>query len=222
MIMNNHSVNPKAKTMFFIILNRCSKQSDSFVQILLGGKMVPNVVIQNYPHLSKEMKNGHKNELFGKSYLIRNHFWVNFGPKRTKINPIFVRFGPYWMLISMVKMMFVIFLHKNDHRNQMMALSCLKTSFLGSKNQFFNCFEKKVRPRFFFYSFAELQIWQKMIVAQKNPNILGSRPERGPIFDFWGDNRKKLKKLKKLGIFALGDLFGTPTNPFHHSYQILM
>ena len=222
MIMNNHSVNPKAKTMFFIILNRCSKQSDSFVQILLGGKMVPNVVIQNYPHLSKEMKNGHKNELFGKSYLIRNHFWVNFGPKRTKINPIFVRFGPYWMLISMVKMMFVIFLHKNDHRNQMMALSCLKTSFLGSENQFFNCFEKKVRPRFFFYSFAELQIWQKMIVAQKNPNILGSRPERGPIFDFWGDNRKKLKKLKKLGIFALGDLFGTPTNPFHHSYQILI
>ena len=222
MIMNNHSVNPKAKTMFFIILNRCSKQSDSFVQILLGGKMVPNMVIQNYPHLSKEMKNGHKNELFGKSYLIRNHFWVNFGPKRTKINPIFVRFGPYWMLISMVKMMFVIFLHKNDHRNQMMALSCLKTSFLGSENQFFNCFEKKVRPRFFFYSFAELQIWQKMIVAQKNPNILGSRPERGPIFDFWGDNRKKLKKLKKLGIFALGDLFGTPTNPFHHSYQILI
>ena len=149
-------------------------------------------------------------------------FGVNFGPKRTKIDPIFVRFGPYWMLISMVKMMFVIFLHKNDHRNQMMALSCLKTSFLGSENQFFNCFEKKVRPRFFFYSFAELQIWQKLIVAQKNPNILGSRPERGPIFDFWGDNRKKLKKLKKLGIFALGDLFGTPTNPFHHSYQILI
>ena len=113
MIMNNHSVNPKAKTMFFIILNRCSKQSDSFVQILLGGKMVPNVVIQNYPHLSKEMKNGHKNELFGKSYLIRNHFWVNFGPKRTKIDPIFVRFGSYWLLISMVKMILVNFLHKN-------------------------------------------------------------------------------------------------------------
>ena len=184
--------------------------------------MVLNVVIQNYPHLSKKMKNGHKNELFGKSYLIRNHFWVNFGPKRTKLNPIFVRFGPYWMLISMVKMMFVIFLHKNDHRNQMMALSCLKTSFLGSENQFFNCFEKKVRPRFFFYSFAELQIWQKMIVAQKNPNILGSRPERGPILDFWGDNRKKLKKLKKLGFIGLGDLFWTPTNPFHHSYQILI
>ena len=61
-----------------------------------------------------------------------------------------------------------------------------------------------------------------MIVAQKNPNILGSRPERGPIFDFWGDNRKKLKKLKKLGFFGLGDLFWTPTNPFHHSYQILI
>ena len=45
-----------------------------------------------------------------------------------------------------------------------------------------------------------------------------SRPERGLIFDFWGDNRKKLKKLKKLGFFALGDLFWTPTNPFHHSY----
>ena len=135
---------------YFIFKNRHSKHSDLFVQILFSAKMVPNVVIQNYPDLSKEMKSGDKKPLFGKSYLIRNHFWVNFGPKRTKINPIFVRFGPYWMLISMVKMMFVIFLHKNDHRNQMMALSCLKTSFLGSENQFFNCFEKKVRPRFFF------------------------------------------------------------------------
>ncbi len=136
MIMNNHSVNPKAKTMFFIILNRCSKQSDLFVQILLGGKMVPNVVIQNYPHLSKEMKNGHKNELFGKSYLIRNHVWVNFRPKRTKINSIFVRFGSYWMLISMVKKILGHYLHKNGHRNQMMAISDLKWSFLGSKNQY--------------------------------------------------------------------------------------
>ena len=59
-------------------------------------------------------------------------------------------------------------------------------------------------------------------LSQNNPNIVGSRSERGPIFDFWGDNRKKLKKLKKLGIFALGDLFGTPIIPFHHSYQILI
>ena len=66
--------------------------------------------------------------LLGKSYLIRNHFWVNFGPKRTKIDPIFVRFGSYWMLISMVKIILVIFLHKNGHRNQMMAISGLKTS----------------------------------------------------------------------------------------------
>ena len=92
MIMNNHSVNPKAKTMFFIILNRCSKQSDSFVQILLGGKMVPNVVIQNYPHLSKEMKNGHKNELFGKSYLIRNHRIFSL-----------VHTGPYFSLLDQNK-----------------------------------------------------------------------------------------------------------------------
>ena len=79
--------------------------------------------------------------LFGKSYLIRNHVWVNFRPKRTKINPIFVRFGSYWMLISMVKIIFGHYLHKNGHRNQMMALSCLKTSFLGSENQFFNTFD---------------------------------------------------------------------------------
>ena len=171
--------------------------------------MVPNVVIQNYPHLSKEMKNGHKNELFGKSYLIRNHFWVNFGPKRTKINPIFVRFGPYWMLISMVKMMFVIFLHKNDHRNQMMALSCLKTSFLGSKNQFFNCFEKKVRPRFFFYSFAELQIWQKIIVAQKIPTFsissifYGCRPKNRTSARAQGESTQCLGFLGFKSIFAI-------------------
>ena len=133
--------------------NRCSKHSDSFVQIPFIGEMVPNLVIQNYPDLSKEMKSGGKKPVFGESYLIRNHFWVNFGPKRTKINPIFVRFGPYWMLISMVKMMFVIFLHKNDHRNQMMALSCLKTSFLGSENQFFNTFEFFSRLQFFLLNY---------------------------------------------------------------------
>ena len=168
--MKNHSVNQKAKkkhifqdSVWFLFKNRCSKHSDSFVQIPLVGETVPNVVIQNYPHLSKEMKYGHKKPLFGKSYLIQNHFGVNFGPKRTKIDPIFVRFGSYWMLISMVKMILVIFLHKNCHRNQMMAISCLKTSFLGSENQFFRCFEKKFRLQFFFYFFAELQIWEKMI-----------------------------------------------------------
>ena len=99
----------------------------------------------------------------GKSYLIQNPVWVNFRPKRSKINPILVRFGSYWMLISMVKISFGHYLHKNGHRNQMMALSCLKTSFLGSENQFFRCFEKKFRLQFFFYFFAELQIWQKLI-----------------------------------------------------------
>ena len=68
--------------------------------------MVPNLVIQNYPDLSKEMKSGGKKPVFGESYLIRNHFWVNFGPKRTKIDPFFVRFGSYWMWISMVKILF--------------------------------------------------------------------------------------------------------------------
>ena len=96
------------------------------------------------------MQSGDKKPLFGKNYLIRNHFWVNFGPKRTKIDPIFVNFGSYWMLISMVKMILVVFLHEDGHRNQMMAISCLKTSFLRSENHFFNCFEKKFSPRFFF------------------------------------------------------------------------
>ena len=101
---------------------------------------------------------------------IKNHFLVKviiyetilgsiFGPKRTKIDPIFVHFGSYWMLISMVKMILVIFLHEDGHRNQMMAISWLKTSFLGSENQLFNTFE------FFFLTkkfglLPELQIWQ--------------------------------------------------------------
>ena len=68
-------------------------------------------------------------------------FLGHFGPKRTKIDPIFVHFGSYWMLISMVKMILVIFLHEDGHRNQMMAISWLKTSFLGSENQLFNDFE---------------------------------------------------------------------------------
>ena len=109
------------------------------------------MVIQNYPDLSEEMKTGHKKSLFGKSYVIRNHFWVNFGPKRTKIDPIFVHFGSYWMLISMVKMILVIFLHEDGHRNQMMAISWLKTSFLGSKNQLFNTFE--------FFIFSNKKFW---------------------------------------------------------------
>ena len=146
----------------------------------------------------------------------------NFGPKRTKIDPIFVCFGSYWMLIFMVKIIFGHFLHKNGHRNRMMALSCLKPSFLGSKNQFFNIFEFFLRLQFFFYFFAELQVWQKLIYAKKIQNIEGSRPEPRLIFNFWSDSCKKLKKLKKLGIFALEHLFGTPTNPFHSWYQILI
>ena len=58
------------------------------------------MVIQNYPDLSKEMKSGQEKPLFGKSYVIRNYFWVNFGPKWNKIDPIFVHFGSYWMLIQ--------------------------------------------------------------------------------------------------------------------------
>ena len=116
--------------------------------------MVPNVVIQNYPDLSKKMKSGHKKQFFGKSYVIRNHFWVNFGPKRTKIDPIFVHFGSYWMLISMVKMILVIFLHEDGHRNQMMAISCLKTSFLGSENQFFHTFDFFLRQNYKFFFVA--------------------------------------------------------------------
>ena len=134
-----------------------------FVQIPFSAKMVPNVVIQNYPDLSKEMKSGHKKPLFGKSYVIQNHFWVNFGPKRTKIDPIFVHFGSYWMVISMVTIIFGHFLHKNGHRIEMMALYCLKTSFLGSENQVFNTFEFFCRLHFFKKFFAELQIWQKLI-----------------------------------------------------------
>ena len=168
------------------------------------------------------MKTGHKQPLFCKSYVIRNHFWVNFGTKKTKIDPIFVHFGSYWMLISMVKMISVIFLHEDGHRNQMMAVSWLKTSFLGSKNQLFNDFEFFVFFNKKFWVVAWTTNMATNNLSPKNPNIAYSRPERGPIFDFWGDNRKKLKKLKKMGIFVLGDLFGTPTNPFHHSYQILI
>ena len=72
-----------------------------------------------------------------------------------------------------------------------MAISCLKTSFLGPENQFFSIFEKNFPQDFFFNFFAELQICQKLVQAQKNPKIVCSRPEQGPIFDFWGDNRKK-------------------------------
>ena len=158
--MKNHSVNQKAKTMFFIILfGFFSKTGARNTQIPFSGKKVLNVVIQNYPDLSKEIRVWHKKPLFGESYLIRTHFLVNFWPKMTKIGPIFVCFGSYWMLISMVKIIFGHFLHRNGHRNQMMALSCLKTSFLGSENQSFNIFEFFLRLQFFFYFFAELQIW---------------------------------------------------------------
>ena len=73
----------------------------SLFQVLRGSVwglelgLVPNVVIQNYPDLSTEMKVGHKKTLFGESYLIRTHFLVNFWPKMTKIGPIFVCFGSY-------------------------------------------------------------------------------------------------------------------------------
>ena len=100
------------------------------------------------------MKSGHKKPLFGKSYVIRNHFWVNFGPKRTKIDSIFVHFGSYWMLICMVKMILVIFLYGDGHRNLMMAISCLKTSFLGSENQFFHTFDFFLRQNYKFFFVA--------------------------------------------------------------------
>ena len=74
-----------------------------------------------------------------------------------------VHFGAYWVLISLEKIILVIFLHKNGHRNQIKPLSCLKMSFLGPENQFFGIFEKNFPQKFFFYFFAELQIWQKLV-----------------------------------------------------------
>ena len=82
-----------------------------------------------------------KKTLFDKSYVIRDHFWLNFGPKMTKLDQNLVHFGAYWMLISLVKIILEIFSHKNCHRNPIMAISCLKRSFLGRKNQFFSIFE---------------------------------------------------------------------------------
>ena len=70
-----------------------------------------------------------------------------------------VHFGAYWMLISLEKIILVIFLHQNGYRNRIMALSCLKTSFLGSKNQFFGVSENFLKEFFFKIFFAELQIW---------------------------------------------------------------
>ena len=104
-----------------------------------------------------------KKPLFGKSYVIQIHFWVHFGPKRTKLDPNFVHLGAYWMFISMVKIILEIILHKNCHRNQIMAISCLKTSFLGPENQFFSIFEKNFPQDFFKNFFAELQICQKLV-----------------------------------------------------------
>ncbi len=89
----------------------------------------------------------HKKPLFDKSYVIQNHFQVNFGPKMTKLDQNLVHFGAYWMLISLVKIILEIFLHKNCHRNPIMAISCLKRSFLGRENQFFSIF------KFFFHIF---------------------------------------------------------------------
>ena len=105
------------------------------------------------------MKSGHKKPLLGKSYVIQNHFWVNFEPKRTKIDSIFVHFGTYWMLICIVKMILVIFLYGDGHRNQMMAIYCLKTSFLGSENQFSHTFDFFLRQNYRFFLLPELQIW---------------------------------------------------------------
>ena len=62
----------------------------------------------------------------------------------------------------------------------------------------------------------------KIDLSQKNPYLGGPRPERGPIFDFQGDDHKKLMKLKKLGFFESGDLFWTPTVPFDHFCQIFI
>ena len=112
---------------------------------------------------------GHEKPLFCKSYVVWNHFWINFGPKRTKIDPIFVHFGSYWMLISMVKMILVIFLHEDGHRNQMMAISCLKTSFLGSENQLFNTFEFFLCQNYKFFFVAWTKNMATKNLSPKNP-----------------------------------------------------
>ena len=69
----------------------------------------------------------------------------------TKIDPIFC---PFWVILDVDihgENDFGIFLHEDGHRNQMMAISWLKTSFLGSKNQLFNTFE--------FFIFSNKKFW---------------------------------------------------------------
>ena len=154
------------------------------------------------------MKYGHKKPLFGKSYLIRNHFGVNFGPKRTKIDPILVRFGSYWMLISMVKMILVIFLHKNCHRNQMMAISCLKTSFLGSENQFFRCFEKKFRLQFFFIFLLNYKYGKKWYKHKKTQTFGGLAQSAGRYSIFGALTVKNWRNWKSWEFWLWGTYFG--------------
>ena len=67
--------------------NRCSKHSDSFVQIPFIGEMVPNLVIQNYPDLSKEMKNGHKKHFLVRVILYETMFGSILGLKGPKLTP---------------------------------------------------------------------------------------------------------------------------------------
>ena len=66
--------------------------------------------------------------------------WVYFGPFRPKIEPKIVSYNDFGNC-----------LHEDGHRNQMMAVSWLKTSFLGSENQLFNTFQ--------FFIFSNKKIW---------------------------------------------------------------
>ena len=83
-------IEPKSKnTVFqnsvgFLLKSRCSGHSDWIVQIPFSRKMVPNVVIQNYPDLSKEMKNGHKKHFLVKVILYETLFGSILGLKGAK------------------------------------------------------------------------------------------------------------------------------------------
>ena len=85
---------------------------------------------------------------------------IQYDPKWTKIGSILVLLGPKLNQKLIRIMILVNCLHEDGHRNQMMAISWLKTLFLASENQLFHTFD--------FFSFLtknfgllpELQIWQ--------------------------------------------------------------
>ena len=114
------------------------------ILVLLGPKLTQKwflrrQLLRKSVFLSPDKKRSQK-PLYGESYLMQNHFWVHFGLK----GPKQTHFCTFWVILDVDihdKNNFGHSSHISVHRNQMMAISCLKTSFLGSKNQFFNFFE---------------------------------------------------------------------------------